>query len=177
MKAKASIRKTISNTYLVAPVIIEIETSKPLTRHRHHSKEITKLNQNLRFRNVTAVAGKTVRNPEQFRENNVWSWAELKNWYEDQGKLIQPLNFPAFQRRNRPFCHYVWPTNYRRINDVYSIGNLLLGSKVILMTNPSGYSISQEICTRFLLCCALLWLYIDWFYHIYQAYFIGTVAI
>ena len=25
------------------------------------------------------------------------------------------------------------------------------------------YSISQEICTRFLLCCALLWLYIDWY--------------
>ena len=25
------------------------------------------------------------------------------------------------------------------------------------------YSISQEICTRFLLCCALLCLYIDWF--------------
>ena len=39
------------------------------------------------------------------------------------------------------------------------------------------YSISQEICTRFLLCCALLWLYIDWFYHIHQAYFTGTVAI
>ena len=29
-------------------------------------------------------------------------------------------------------------------------------------TKPQ-YSISQEICTRFLLCCALLWLYIDWF--------------
>ena len=28
----------------------------------------------------------------------------------------------------------------------------------------SIYSISQEICTRFLLCCALLWLYIDWFF-------------
>ena len=26
---------------------------------------------------------------------------------------------------------------------------------------PQQYSISQEICTRFLLCCALLWLYID----------------
>ena len=39
------------------------------------------------------------------------------------------------------------------------------------------YSISQEICTRFLLCCALLWLYIDIFYHIHQAYFTGTVAI
>ena len=41
----------------------------------------------------------------------------------------------------------------------------------------NGYSISQEICTRFLLCCALLWLYIDWFSHIHQAYFTGTVAI
>ena len=39
------------------------------------------------------------------------------------------------------------------------------------------YSISQEICTRFLLCCALLWLHIDWFSHIHQAYFTGTVAI
>ena len=41
----------------------------------------------------------------------------------------------------------------------------------------SAYSISQEICTRFLLCCALLWLCIDWFSHIHQAYFTGTVAI
>ena len=40
-----------------------------------------------------------------------------------------------------------------------------------------SYSISQEICTRILLCCALLWLYIDWFSHIHQAYFTGTVAI
>ena len=39
------------------------------------------------------------------------------------------------------------------------------------------YSISQEIFTRFLLCCALLLLYIDWFSHIHQAYFNGTVAI
>ena len=39
------------------------------------------------------------------------------------------------------------------------------------------YSISQEICTRFLLCCALLWLYIDWLSHIHQANFTGTVAI
>ena len=39
------------------------------------------------------------------------------------------------------------------------------------------YNISQEICTWFLLCCALLWLYIDWFSHIHQVYFTGTVAI
>ena len=41
----------------------------------------------------------------------------------------------------------------------------------------ASYSISQEICKRFLLCCALLWLCIDWFSHIHQAYFTGTVAI
>ena len=39
------------------------------------------------------------------------------------------------------------------------------------------YSVSQEICTRVLLCCALLWLYISWFSYIHQAYFTGTVAI
>ena len=46
-----------------------------------------------------------------------------------------------------------------------------------IFAGDAGYSISQEICTRFLLCCALLWLYIDWFSHIHQAYFTGTVAI
>ena len=40
-----------------------------------------------------------------------------------------------------------------------------------------SYSISQEICTRFLLCCALLWLYIDWFSHIHQAYFTDTAPV
>ena len=40
-----------------------------------------------------------------------------------------------------------------------------------------NYSISQEIRTRSLLCCGLLWLYIDWFSHIHHAYFTGTVAI
>ena len=29
------------------------------------------------------------------------------------------------------------------------------------LVGMNHYSISQEICTRFLLCCALLWLYID----------------
>ena len=41
----------------------------------------------------------------------------------------------------------------------------------------SAYSISQEICTQFLLCCALMWLYIDWFSHIHKAHFTGAVAI
>ena len=50
-------------------------------------------------------------------------------------------------------------------------------ASVCCMVCYHSYSISQEICTRFLLCCALLWLYIDWFSHIHQAYFTGTVAI
>ena len=49
--------------------------------------------------------------------------------------------------------------------------------RINTFNNSPLYSISQEICTRFLLCCALLWLYIDWFSHIHQAYFTGTVAI
>ena len=49
-------------------------------------------------------------------------------------------------------------------------------SKTLIDTIDS-YSISQEICTRLLICCALLWLYIDWFSNIHQAYFTGTVAI
>ena len=56
----------------------------------------------------------------------------------------------------------------------------LTGTKLQEITTehrPYTYSISPEICTRFLLCCALLWLYIDWFSHIHQAYFTGTVAI
>ena len=54
--------------------------------------------------------------------------------------------------------------------------NMRRPSKEILY-DIQTYSISQEICTRFLLCCALLWLYIDWFSHIHQAYFTGIVAI
>ena len=67
------------------------------------------------------------------------------------------------------------------------IFNILLLSVISILTDKMAnvvsydvmalYSISQEICTRFLLCCALLWLYIDWFSHIHQAYFTGTVAI
>ena len=48
---------------------------------------------------------------------------------------------------------------------------------IVMIWLWSCYSISKEICTRVLLCCALLWLYIDWFSHIHQAYFTGTGAI
>ena len=48
---------------------------------------------------------------------------------------------------------------------------------VMSQTMKQMYSTSQEICTRLLLCCALLWLCTDWFTHIHQAYFTGTVAI
>ena len=39
-----------------------------------------------------------------------------------------------------------------------------LAPYITWVVNPiATYSISQEICTRFLLCCTLLWLYIAWF--------------
>ena len=64
---------------------------------------------------------------------------------------------------------------------VFCLGNLSfhvdgLTEDCNISITKVNYSISQEICTRFLLCCALLWLYIDGFSHIHQAYFTGTVA-
>ena len=57
----------------------------------------------------------------------------------------------------------------------FSVTSLYWGTHTIALVKYWRiYSISQEICTRFLLCCALLWLYIDWFSHIHQAYFTGT---
>ena len=70
-------------------------------------------------------------------------------------------------------------TNYKP-SMLYFYALMLISLRILFMTIitlAQMYSISQEICTRFLLCCALLWLYIDWFSHIHQAYFTGTVAI
>ena len=69
---------------------------------------------------------------------------------------------------------------WRQCNNIYRM-YIALFSKMDSFKQCNSithkYSISQEICTRFLLCCALLWLYVDWFSHILQAYFTGTVAI
>ena len=62
---------------------------------------------------------------------------------------------------------------YRISNFAWRLIQYLYAVKIYMVI----YSIPQEICTRFLLCCTLLWLYIDWFSHIHQAYFTGTVAI
>ena len=61
--------------------------------------------------------------------------------------------------------------------DAFCVGSHLGGEITGRKCLPFKYSISQEICTRFLLCCAFLWLYIDWWSLIHQAYFNGTVAI
>ena len=63
--------------------------------------------------------------------------------------------------------------------------NFYLSSEPLLIRAFPTESGPSRICrslrsprnTQFLLCCALLWLYIDWFSHIHQAYFTGTVAI
>ena len=72
----------------------------------------------------------------------------------------------------RFFCP-IWPWNFTDdLENQQGTSSIPIQALCII-----SYSISQEICTRFLLCCALLWLYIDWFSHIHQAYFTGTVAI
>ena len=75
-------------------------------------------------------------------------------------------------------CQMSSERHFRFSLNVHS-GNFVASVMCIQPDNQwfDHYSISQEICTRFLLCCALLWLYIDWFSHIHQAYFTGTVAI
>ena len=59
------------------------------------------------------------------------------------------------------YLHALFPGNPATI-----YGFVLCIFKQHLMLNISSlvYSIAQEICTRFLLCRALLWLYIDWFF-------------
>ena len=73
--------------------------------------------------------------------------------------------------------HFTSPTFSLKGKKGHRIHVEFFGCFVNIWTMNGSYSISQEICTRFLLCCALLWLYIDWFSHIHQAYFTGTVAI
>ena len=52
----------------------------------------------------------------------------------------------------------------------------VIDSNSLVFVKHTVYSISHEICTRFLLCCALLWLYIDWFSHIHQGLALLTLS-
>ena len=100
--------------------------------------------------------------------------------------------FPIHLQVINIYCD-IWRRFCRPQFCVRHVASLLVGFIFSVYPYPSGllwhwshcnktavhvrYSISQEICTQFLICCALLWLYIDWFSHIHQAYFTGTVAI
>ena len=54
---------------------------------------------------------------------------------------------------------FYWWRHYVDVN-FFWIGRINLDPKLWFQIE-STYSVSQDICTRFLLCCALLWLYID----------------
>ena len=84
---------------------------------------------------------------------------EFNNLFQIQGSCPRLLMNQNFLKKSLPVCK-ASSCNHGECN-----------------LRTYTYSITQEICTRFLLCCALLWLYIDWFSHIHQAYFTGTVAI
>ena len=88
-----------------------------------------------------------------YLERNVWIWIEI------------PPMFIAM-------CPVNMKSALDEIMAWYHAGGIHLSGAITTL-----YSISQEICTRLLLCCALLWFYIDRFSHIHQAYFTSTVAI
>ena len=74
-------------------------------------------------------------------------------------RVITSLDCILFCKQPMPINDFGWVyTHHTPLvqNDRLDLELLALGR----------YSISQEICTQFLLCCALLWLYIDWFTHI-----------
>ena len=77
---------------------------------------------------------------------------------------------------HRVHNYTVWNDTCLQIINHYSLYTMPKEDKCSLLGHFQ-YSISQEICTRLMLCCGLLWLYIDWFSYIPQAYFTGTVAI
>ena len=107
--------------------------------------------------------------------HNAQSWSNI----EDDYSTITSLIHNNFSYHNTWIEVGSW--HYKRninnsLDQKQTMRHRCIESTYIKPSKPV-YSISQEICTRFLLCCALLWLYIDWFSHIHQAYFTGTVAI
>ena len=114
---------------------------------------------------------------------NSRKWACLVTWFcyhliGNPGNKTCASSWPSFpigsdviqqNKAQQNHVHMSW--------DIQCLIHLYNGSSLTTKCIMCIYSISQEICTRFLLCCALLWLYIDWFSHIHQAYFTGTVAI
>ena len=97
--------------------------------------------------------------------SNIWI-LDWKHWtFNSEGTIMKPTHW--------------WRSTVAFLNNAFDPFDLCYAryqydAKWLMYER---YSISQEKCTRFLLCCALLWLYIDWFSHIHQAYFTGTVAI
>ena len=125
----------------------------------------------------------------KFYRRIVVIWVE-KNLQQNQAYIswdIFILYACPFPLKHRWALHYIMLINYpwiiycknRSMCLRYIFFNLDIPIKELQLLSryTCMYSISQEICTRFLLCCALLWLYIDWLSHIHQAYFTGTVAI
>ena len=99
----------------------------------------------------------------------------LWKWPEYGALMFSFLQVPIFLSLiSTQQTHNIINTWSLRQNDVLT---QWLRAYYVVCLQGTYYSISQEICTRFLLCCALLWLCIDWFSHIHQAYFTGTVAI
>ena len=105
------------------------------------------------------------------KQNVVWKWSYF-------GQLLC-IAYDFCMHHGPEFCNTLISASQKRCRYLKVLLLLFFHAKIVACkyVSKQDYSISQEICTRFLLCCALLWLYIDWFSHIHQAYFTGTVAI
>ena len=123
---------------------------------------------------------------------NIYTFKRLASVTSQQPSVLKPLSNCHIYRTQTlsslclQISQYLMVLDHQQaqiklnvFSSMFFMTPLILCYLVDWMTSfrMASYSISQEICTRFLLCCALLWLYIDWFSHIQQAYFTGTVAI
>ena len=99
------------------------------------------------------------------------SFEELRSRYQGQGQFITSHSYCGIQLS---LTHFNTSSDTQGLNRSVEEDTM---EEISSISKHCCYSISQEICTRFLLYCALLWLYIVWFPHIHQAYFTGTVAI
>ena len=113
----------------------------------------------------------------EFENNTFWTCWNVSQcqWdkYHKRQKQIYVVHLPrkAYCALRYNYVTLAWGQQNRIValsDDSWKVSKDTVSSwrrylTVVVWSASRAYSISQEICTRFLLCCALLWLYIDWF--------------
>ena len=114
---------------------------------------------------------------DEFENNTFWKCWNVSQcqWdkYHKRQKQIYVVHLPrkAYCALRYNYVTLAWGQQNRIValsDDSWKVSKDTVSSwrrylTVVVWSASRAYSISQEICTRFLLCCALLWLSIDWF--------------